>query len=205
MADHSHLLTEPGSAQFALGRGAGNSHGTAGHRQGEERSTKVPAPTQRKRCAMNSVDPRRRILTTEMHPAKKLKSAWIQTRKIKSKWNAEKRRQGIQMELPELETTVSKFSRVPTGQKPDHQPQLTDVDTESGVSPPKSRERPVKASNSRTIREPVRTAKTGPATGSSQQKDHRSDSGRPSGYQGKKPSMRNRMNALLEKIQREID
>ena len=58
MAGHSHLLTEPGSAQFTPGRGAGNSHGTAGHRQGEERSTQVPAPTQRKRCAMNSADPR---------------------------------------------------------------------------------------------------------------------------------------------------
>jgi len=134
------------------------------------------------------------------HPAKKLKSAWIQTRKIKSKWNAEKRRQGIQMEsppaAPELETTVSNVSRTRVGQKPDHQPQLVNIDTGSGVSPTKSEERPAKASNSRMIKEPVRTARTGPATGPPQQKDRRPV---------KKPSMRNRMNALLEKIQREID
>jgi len=134
------------------------------------------------------------------HPAKKLKSAWIQTRKIKSKWNAEKRRQGIQMgsppTAPELETTVSNVSRTPGRQKPDHQPQLVNVDTGSGVSPTKSMERPAKASNSRTIKEPVRTARTDPATGPPQQKDRRP---------AKKPSMRNRMNALLEKIQRGTD
>jgi hypothetical protein len=138
---------------------------------------------------------------SQNHPAKKLKSAWIQTRKIKSKWNAEKRRQGIQIEsssaAPELGTTASNVSRIPAGQNPDHQSQPVEVDTGSGASG----ERPV--SNSQTIREPVHTAKTSLATGSSQQKDRRSR--RPSGYQGKKPSMRNRMNALLEKIQREID
>ena len=184
-----------------------NSHGTAGHRQEEQRPAQVPAPAQRKRYATDSVVPRSaKNSHNRNHPAKKLKSAWIQTRKIKSKWNAEKRRQGIQMEsssAPELETTGSNVSHIPVGQKPDHQPQLIDVGTGSGVSLPKSGEHPVKASNSRTMKESVRTAKTGLATGSSQQKDRRS--GRPSGYQGKKPSMRNRMNALLEKIQRDID
>ena len=204
MADgtpHSHAY-ESGSPQFVLG--AGNGHGTAGHRQEKDRPTKVPAPAQRKRYAMDPVDPRTAKNSHSWnHPAKKLKSAWIQTRKIKSKWNAEKRRQGIQMESPELETTVFNRSHIPAGKNPDHRPQPIDLDTGSAVSPPKSEERPVGASNSRTIREPVRTAKTGPATGSSQQKDRRP--GRPSGYPGKRPSMRNRMNALLEKIQREID
>lgn len=141
------------------------------------------------------------------HSAKKLKSAWIQTRKIKSKWNAEKRKEGIQLgtssTAPILETTVPNVSGTTMEQPPDHQPQLIDVDTGSDASPSNPGERQAEASNSRTIREPVRTTKTGPVVGSSQQKDRRP--GRPNGYQGKKLSMRNRMNTLLEKIQREID
>ena len=109
----------------------------------------------------------------------------------------------ISSSAPELETTVSNVLAAPVEQKPDHQPQLIDVNGGSDVSPSKSEEYPVKVSNARPMREPVRTAKTGPAVGSSRQKDRLS--GRTHGCQGKKPSMRNRMNALLEKIQREID
>ena len=141
------------------------------------------------------------------HSAKKLKSAWIQTRKIKSKWNAEKRREAVQTGTsstgPVLETTVSNVLGIMAGQPPDHQPQFIDVGTGFDASPSRPSEPRVEASSSRTIREPVRTTKTGPAVGSSQQKDHRP--GRPSGYQRKKASMRTRMNTLLEKIQKEID
>ena len=136
------------------------------------------------------------------HLAKQLKSAWIQTRKMKSKWNAERRKEGSQMEsastAPVLETADPNVSGIPAG----HQPQPIDAGTGSDASPPKSEERPANAPSPRTIRGPVRTAKTGPAVGSSQQRDRRS--GHPNGHH-RKPSMRNRMNALLEKIQREID
>ncbi|KAF9792132.1 hypothetical protein BJ322DRAFT_15862 [Thelephora terrestris] len=136
--------------------------------------------------------------------AKQLKSAWIQTRKIKSKWRAEKRREGIESvgtpsTAPELEIPVP---NVP-GPKPDHQPQFIDAHTGSDALPSTSKGHPVKVPNTRTVREPIRTTRTGPAVGSSQEKDRRS--GRPSGYQGKKPSMKNRMITLLEKIQRESD
>jgi len=139
--------------------------------------------------------------------AKQLKSAWIQTCKIKSKWRAEKRREGIQpvgspSTAPELETPVSNVPVIPSG-KPDHRPQLIDVHTAFDAQPSRSEGRPVKGSNSWTVREPIRTTKTGSAVGSSQEKDRRP--GRPTSHQGKKPSMRNRMITLLEKIQRDID
>ena len=135
--------------------------------------------------------------------AKQLKCAWIQTRKIKSKWKAEKRREGIQLE--EIPPTGIPVSNAPglLGQKSDDRLELTDIHTGSDASPSRSEGRPVtvKLSN----KEPIRTTKTGPAVGSSQQTDRRL-AGRqwhPGGHQGKKPSMRSRMNALLEKIQRE--
>ena len=54
---HSHLLTESGSAQTSVQGGAGNSHGAApGHRQEKQRSTKIPAPSKRKRYSTNSAD-----------------------------------------------------------------------------------------------------------------------------------------------------
>ena len=141
------------------------------------------------------------------NPAKKLKSAWIQTRKIKSKWNAERRRQVNHTKssstVPEPGTTVSDVSGILTEQKLDHQPHLIGPDTGSGEPSSEFEERPAKVSNPQVAREPVCTAKTGPTGRSSQQKDRRS--GRSSGHQGKRPSMRNRMNALLEKIQREIN
>lgn len=141
------------------------------------------------------------------HPAKKLKSAWIQTRKIKSKWNAERRRQGVHIDppstAPEPGVTVSNVSGILIEQTLDHQPHLIGPDTRSDEPSSESKERPAQVSNSLAIREPVCTARTGPAGRSSQQKDRRS--GRSSGHQGKRPSMRNRMNALLEKIQREVN
>ena len=147
------------------------------------------------------------------HPAKQLRSAWVQTRKIKSKWNAEKRREGIRTEPPQtasaVEIPVSSVSDIQAGQTLNHQPQPIDVNTGSNTSPSPSEEHPAKASSSQTMREPVPTSKKAPTKGSSQQKDRRSGRhdrrGRPSEYQGKKPSMRNQMNALLEKIQRDID
>jgi len=183
-----------------------NSHVTARHSQEKKRSTEVPASAQRKRCVISPWTTHRKIHTSG-GSAKKLKSAWIQTHKIKSKWNAEKRREGVQTgtspTAPALETAVSNVTGIMAGQAPDHRPQPIDIDTGSDVSPSKPDEQRVEASSSRTIREPVRTAKTGPAMRSSQQKDRRP--GRPSGYQRKKASMRTRMNALLEKIQKEVD
>jgi hypothetical protein len=144
------------------------------------------------------------------HSAKRLKSAWIQTRKIKSKWKAEKRREGIQSTetgstAPELEIPVSNVRDVP-GQKSDHQLDPTEIDAGSDVTSPRSEGHLI------TFREPIHAAKTGTAVGSSQQKDQRRRSGRhdhqwrrPSEHQGKKPSMKSRMNALLEKIERGID
>ena len=148
-----------------------------------------------------------------VHSAKQLKSAWIQTRKIKSKWKAEKRREGIQSpeKLPGAPGPDVPVSNIPgiLGQGSDHQPPLTDVHPGTNAPPSRSGGHPVKTPNSQAIRESIRTTKTGPAVGSSQRKDHRSGrhdhQGRPNGHQGKKPNMRNRMNALLEKIQREID
>jgi len=99
---------------------------------------------------------------------------------------------------PALETTVPNVSDIPAGDTLNHRSQL--INTGSDISPSKSDERPV---NAPSVKEPVRTAKTGLAVGSSKQKDRRL--GRHGGYQGKRPSMRNRMNALLEKIQKEID
>lgn len=140
------------------------------------------------------------------HPAKLLKSAWIQTHRTKSKWKAEKRREGIQSTetpstVPELEIPVSDAPDLP-GKKSDQRSELADI-------PSRSESQSGKVSNPQTTRERLHTTKTGLAVGSSQHKDHRS--GRhdnqwcPSGHQRKKPSMRSRMNALLEKIQKEID
>lgn len=117
------------------------------------------------------------------------------------------RREGIRTEPPPT-TPASKtpVSDIQAGRKQDLQPQLIDVNTGSNASPSISEEHPIKASSSRTIREPVRASKKGPTEGSSQQKDRRPgrhDQQRRSG--GKKPSMRNQMNALLEKIQRDIE
>lgn len=143
------------------------------------------------------------------HSAKQLKFAWIQTRKIKSKWKAEKRREMIQSvkTAPELGIPVSNVPVTPD-QKSDHLLDSTENGSD-GLPSRSEKQKPLTASNSRKIREPITKAKTGPAVGSSQQEDHRSgrhDSHRwsPSGYRGKKPNMRSRMNALLEKIQREI-
>lgn len=87
----------------------------------------------------------------------------MQTRKIKAKWKAEKRREGIQPSTAlALETPVSSVSGIPAGKKPNHlyQSQPIDVDTRPDAPPSISEERPVKVSIPRTTGEPTRTSKS---------------------------------------------
>jgi hypothetical protein len=127
-----------------------------------------------------------------MVQAKQLKSLWVQTQKIKSKWKAEKRREGL-----------SSQRREPNEKGPR---QKLRVDPEPFVE----QERPVGDTPRPSLRELTKTAYA-----SSSLHNHKSDPlhkrrGESSIQQGGidrsrgQPNMKLRMNALLEKIKQDF-
>lgn len=129
-------------------------------------------------------------------PAKRLKKSWVEDHKIRSKWKAQKRREGLthQTSAPVKDTSIDRQDEV-------------DVDSESDTSPIRPDKSPIPSPASSHDKQSLRDLRR-IAYASKPLRTQKPDSS-PRGNATLKretgqPNMKLRMNVLLEKIKRDF-
>lgn len=134
----------------------------------------------------------------ELVQAKRLKKSWVQDHKIRSKWRAQKKREGL-----------TNQTSPPVGDASNHRRDEANVNSESDASPNRPDKPPTASHNKQSLRDlgriayasmPPRTQKVDPSC-PNPGRSHNDCGGKTTTGQ---PNMKLRMNVLLEKIKRDL-
>ncbi|TFK54947.1 hypothetical protein OE88DRAFT_1642238 [Heliocybe sulcata] len=150
--------------------------------------------------------------------AKKLKKRWVETQKIKSKWKAEKRKKMGPSAGPHAEPEPTTLDAAEDRERSENsetasegsesEPEQSAVTPQPKDSLPKPRPNHRKSPESRK-EHPKKSGSTLPRPQGQVKATDRRDASRrggnfaPKGRQSRQPDMRQRMNALLDKIKRD--
>ncbi|KAG9318726.1 hypothetical protein JVU11DRAFT_825 [Chiua virens] len=136
--------------------------------------------------------------------AKQLKKSWVEDRKIRSKWKAQKKREGLSGQPRRPVDDASEHIR--DDANANSEPEASSTPRDKSITPT-----PVPHHDRQSLRDLRRIAytanppRTQKSDSSHSKRDHHIDrSGKPLKHENGQPNMKLRMNVLLERIKRDF-